>query len=96
MCTALGDIIDVDIEKAPSDDELLKLASDKAEASSHAATPKPLAPTLGESARVPLPPLAKLDLKNNSIDAHGISVDEPIGRAGQTFEPVICTRAIKR
>ena len=38
-----------------------------------------------------LPPLARLDLRDNAIDPHGVSVE-----GEQTFEPVICMRAMKR
>lgn len=38
-----------------------------------------------------LPPLVRLDLRDNAIDPHGVC-----NEGEQTFEPVLCMRAIKR
>lgn len=43
------------------------------------------------SSKPTLPPLSRLDLRDNSIDPHGACGDEV-----QTFEPVICMRTVKR
>lgn len=39
-----------------------------------------------------MPTLARLDIRDNSIDSHGICVEEQV----LTFEPIICMRAVKR
>ncbi len=44
-----------------------------------------------KAVKLPLPLLAKLDLRDNAIDAHGVC-----GEGDMTFEPVICMRAVKR
>ena len=48
-----------------------------------------------DSKEMLLPVLSKLDLRDNSIDSLGIC-NENTGDNLQTFEPVICMRAVKR
>lgn len=46
-----------------------------------------------QSKPLPLPPLARLDLRDNCIDSHSISTSN---EGELTFEPVIAMRAVKR